>query len=193
MGRKPQDPLLRFWEKVDKSGDCWLWTAHVAGSNGYGQFAITHIRMTMAHRFSYELHYGAIPDGLKVLHSCDTPRCVRPDHLFLGTNADNTADMFAKGRAATGDRHWTRLHPERLVFMRGDNNPMRRYPEKRPAGERCGRAKLTWAIVRAIRSRWERGDVFQRELAASYSVDQTLISLIIRGKIWREGGNETPS
>ena len=92
----------RFWSKVDKSGDCWLWTA-CRGVKGYGQFYIQIDRgsprlKTSSHRFSYQLVAGAIPDGMQVLHRCDTPACVRPDHLFLGMPRDNTLDMLTKGR-----------------------------------------------------------------------------------------------
>lgn len=88
----------RFWEKVDKTGDCWLWTSPPR-SGGYGGIGepITG-RMLAAHRVSWELHYGPIPDGLCVLHQCDVRLCVRPDHLFLGTKQDNTQDMIAKSR-----------------------------------------------------------------------------------------------
>ena len=88
----------RFWAKVDKSGDCWLWTGAIFAGNGYGQFSPAHHVNVAAHRFSWELHNGPIPDGLLVCHHCDTPLCVRLDHLFLGTASDNMQDMIRKGR-----------------------------------------------------------------------------------------------
>lgn len=95
----------RFWEKVDKRGpdDCWLWTAS-CDKKGYGAFTLPDGHIGIAHRFSYELHYGPIPEGegyhgTCVLHECDNPPCCNPKHLFLGTAKDNAIDMWEKGRA----------------------------------------------------------------------------------------------
>lgn len=100
----PAAPPLadRFWAKVDTSGDCWIWTASVR--NGYGQFG-TPEGIQPAHRVAWTLANGDIPDGLIVCHRCDNPPCVRPDHLFLGTQLDNVRDMIDKGRAAFRERH----------------------------------------------------------------------------------------
>jgi hypothetical protein len=93
----------RFWEKVERAGaeDCWLWQGAVDG-HGYGSIGLSEPRRTIgkAHRVSWELANGPIPPGLGVLHKCDTPLCVNPAHLFLGTNTENTADKTFKGRAA---------------------------------------------------------------------------------------------
>lgn len=95
--------------KVDKNGPvvkpelgpCWLWTAFVK-ANGYGQFGIGKAKGgAHAHRFSFELHVGPIPDGLCVLHRCDVRHCVRPEHLFLGTQKDNANDRDRKGNLVT--------------------------------------------------------------------------------------------
>lgn len=88
----------RFWNKVDRSGDCWTWQGS-RDRKGYGRVSVNQ-RPVLAHRFSWTLSHGPIPDGLCVLHKCDNPPCVNPEHLFLGTIADNNRDMVAKGRHA---------------------------------------------------------------------------------------------
>lgn len=96
----------RFWAKVAKNDGCWVWTAARVHGNGYGQFW-SGGRLVLAHRFSWALHYGTIPDGLCVLHRCDNRPCIRPDHLFLGDIRDNAIDMVQKGRhkSPRGARH----------------------------------------------------------------------------------------
>lgn len=92
-GRKPLE--IKFWKKVDRRGpdECWKWTGAI-NQAGYGAFGNNH-----AHRTSYEITYGPIPDGLFILHKCDNPPCVNPNHLFVGTHQDNMRDMISKGRA----------------------------------------------------------------------------------------------
>ena len=107
--RRPRSSIAeRFWSKVRKTEGCWEWAAgritDPRGKSGYGNFYIgakdgKKIE-AVAHRVAWELTNGAIPEGLKVLHECDNPGCVRPDHLFLGTQKDNIADMISKGRRA---------------------------------------------------------------------------------------------
>lgn len=105
-----KDPHKRFWLKVDKNGPiayeqlgrCWLWTG-AKNSFGYGIVCPTSSdikprRYMRAHRLAFEFTNGPLPEGLSVLHKCDVPACVRPDHLFLGTTLDNMRDMRAKGR-----------------------------------------------------------------------------------------------
>lgn len=107
----------RFWQHVAKSEGCWEWTGANSG-RGYGRVGVDGGKTTGAHRVSWEMHYGPVPDGCSVLHRCDNRPCVRPDHLFLGDKLANMADMVAKGRAGhtggvRGDRHWLRRNPER--------------------------------------------------------------------------------
>lgn len=94
--RQPKTAAARFWAKVDKSNECWNWNAGLT-NKGYGQFQAGY-GPVLAHRVSWFLTYGEEPNGMCVLHRCDNRRCVKPDHLFLGTKADNNHDMLAKGR-----------------------------------------------------------------------------------------------
>lgn len=100
---------------------CWYWSGY-RNKDGYGKIQLTHASNDLAHRISWKLFKGSIPDGQYVLHRCDTPFCVNPDHLFLGTQRVNVQDMFQKGRA------------------------------NRPVGERNAKAKLTAAVVKLIRA-----------------------------------------
>lgn len=99
----------RLMEKVVKTEGCWLWTGSVT-KKGYGQISQGRrgLRPIQVHVASYEIHVGPVPDDKCVLHECDTPNCIRPDHLFLGTEADNTHDMMRKGRG-----HWQENAPSK--------------------------------------------------------------------------------
>lgn len=99
IDRDRRGPLAAvFWNYVERTDGCWLWLGGV-NEDGYGD-RMDGDRHVLAHRFSWEIANGPIPDGLLVLHKCDVRRCVRPDHLFLGTHRDNQLDKMAKGREA---------------------------------------------------------------------------------------------
>lgn len=89
--------LKRFWSHVDKSGDCWLWTGS-RDKDGYGRVKGPTGRLLRAHRVAWEITYGDLPVNMLVCHRCDNPGCVRPTHLFLGTQSVNMQDAEQKGR-----------------------------------------------------------------------------------------------
>jgi hypothetical protein len=111
----------RFWRFVTKTDGCWLWRASSRNENGYGVLGRTGrgTGFVKAHRFSWELHRGPIPVGLLVLHACDVPSCVNPDHLSLGTHADNSADCRRKWRTKHGDYGFApTLRTDQVAFIR---------------------------------------------------------------------------
>ena len=120
----------RFWSKVNKTESCWLWTAGCK-SDGYGSMSPVSYTTISSHRASWIMHHGAIPAGMSVLHKCDNPACVNPEHLFLGTQADNMKDCAVKGRC------------------------------NKPSGEDHYGSKLTSAKVLAIRKALARGETQQ--------------------------------
>jgi hypothetical protein len=115
----------RFWEKVDKSGNCWEWTA---GTNGVGYGIIwSGVRRECAHRVSWEFAHGTIPKGKWILHRCDNPGCVNPEHLFLGDSTANVRDMHRKGRG------WGGIGPDTayaVLWMRASGFSRKRIMEE---------------------------------------------------------------
>jgi len=186
----------RFWARIDQNGPvprhapelgpCWLWTGGKTRA-GYG-----HLREggctgkhVYAHRVSWELRHGTIPPGLHVLHRCDTPRCVNPAHLFVGTHADNMADRDAKGRQARGSRSGAHTHPERRAT--GERHGSRTHPERY-------HYKLTPDQVRSIRARYAAGSDSQGRLAREHGVTLKAIWKVVHLLSWRtvSGAAEVP-
>jgi hypothetical protein len=163
------DLSVRFWQKVNKSGptpahfpqigNCWIW---IASGQRYGKIRRSGIYV-LAHKISWELANGPVPSGMCVLHRCDNPKCVRPDHLWLGTLLDNVRDRELKRR-----------HPHL-------NSPPRAYGEKNPA------AKLTQKQVQSIlKMRGRQVDIGRR-----FGVAQTTVSRIKLGQSWSKSSGSS--
>lgn len=165
---------MRFWPHVQKSDTCWEWTAG-RNEHGYGRLYYKG-KMTLAHRVSWELHNGSVPDGKFVLHHCDNPPCVNPAHLWIGDHTDNARDMAAKGRQVF------QQHPERAP--RGERNRNHTHPETIRHGEVHPRAKLTNQDVLAIRSLRQTGRAMN-SLAIEYGVTEATIKRIVYRKGWK--------
>jgi len=164
----PEKFKAMFWSKVDRSGDCWIWTA-ARTRHGYGVVGSGRGKeVVYAHRLTYEWAYGPISDGMYICHRCDTPSCVNPDHLFAGTQTDNMRDAARKQRTASGERSGSKRHPQRLT--RGEQHPS---------------AKLTDELVRTIRRRYAEDGVSCIALGREYGVSHTVISDIVRRLAWR--------
>lgn len=152
--RSPEYRTRRFWERVDKSGECWLWTGF-RDKGGYGRVGHEG-RSVLAHRFAYEIAVGPIPDGLDVLHSCDNPPCVNPAHLRAGTPSDNFADMVSRNRweKPCGERHgMSKLTVESVRDIRARFSASR--PSITAVGREFGVSKDTILSV-ILRRTWKQ-------------------------------------
>jgi hypothetical protein len=157
----------RFDERAcpEPTTGCWLWTGYL-NADGYGLFYFGSQQMK-APRAAWLLFRGEIPDGLSVLHHCDTPACVNPAHLFVGTHQDNMTDRGRKGRAACGDRSGPRLHPE-----------------ARAIGTRNANAKLDPAAVTELRRLAAEGSN-HCAIARRLGVSPRTVRAVLDGRTWR--------
>jgi hypothetical protein len=180
--------IKRFYSKIAKwwPRSCWLWTAGVFNDSNYGCFIIgtskSHFTY-LAHRIAYFLDTAREPGRLFVCHTCDTPRCVNPAHLFLDTIQGNIADRHAKGRDAKGLTHGTHTKPESII--RGNGHYSRTNPEKLARGERVSTAKLTELQVKDILRSCPPGTRNQSKKAREYGISQATIWHIINGNNWK--------
>lgn len=113
----------RFWERVDKSGECFLWTGSGAG-NGYGQCTIGHKKQGYAHRFAYELTYGPIPAGMEIDHLCHNRRCANPEHLRVVTrkqNCEHHAGAYANSSSGVRGVSWKKSRNKWVAQVRHNN------------------------------------------------------------------------
>lgn len=156
-------------------GECWEWKFSKRGSGtrvggGYGRFTIG-ATVYSAHRLTWELANGPIPEGLKVLHHCDNPPCCRLEHLFLGTDGDNVRDKFAKGRGGIGDSHWTKQRPELLGHI--------------TRGEAQHSSKMTEDKVREMRQLWDAKILDSYQLGEKFGIRQSSAYKICSRQSWK--------
>lgn len=145
------DEAARFWAKVSKGEGCWTWTAK-RNSHGYGQFWTAGHRLQLAHRVSWRLANGIIPDGQFILHRCDNRACVRPDHLFLGSLLENYHDCVRKGRM-----------------------PLR-------VGLQHHSGKLSDEMIKQIRARYVRGSTTMKSIGEEFGISTTYVSHLVNGR-----------
>lgn len=165
--------LLRFWKRVDKRQSCWIWTGS-KDDKGYGMMFVRMLgvrkSLTLrAHRISWVIHNGLVPDGLQVLHNCpgkDNPSCVNPAHLWIGTCLENCRDCEKKGN---------------------------RYRFRVRYGEECNGAVLTEAIVREIRRVYANGGVSFSVLAKRFGIAVGHAHSIVRRKMWKHASDDPPT
>lgn len=218
--------LERFWAKVDRFGpihpflgtECWLWRGSLTTA-GYGQMSTDGI-LCQAHRLSWEIHLGPIPDGWQCLHKCDRPPCIRPDHLFLGSHQDNMADRDAKNRQArfpgtsnpsarldeTQVRQIREMAEQRiahfdiaqefqvsvsLIEKIVARKVWAQVSPEQPRTRRHSHAKLTESDVVEIRHLYNRG-ILQSDIAARFNISRGNVASIVTRQIWANVAPEQP-
>ena len=144
---------LKLLRRCRRNHDCWEWQGSRV-PKGYGSMWAWG-RLWRAHRLSWTLWRGGIPDGVLVLHKCDNPPCVNPEHLFLGTAQDNANDCSSRGR------------------------------RKPAVGEAASKSKLTASDVYKILDLYEAGEKSKRQIAREYGVDHASINKIADGSNWK--------
>ncbi len=145
--------LEKLLQYTDQTGDCWLWKGS-CDKNGYGVFRLNGATVRVA-RAAYKIYHSVVlHETQHVLHRCDHPNCLNPDHLFLGSHADNMADMAAKGRA------------------------------NKPTGSKNGRAKLTEDLAREIRQRAKNEALGAGALSTIYGVPRGTLMNLLSGRTW---------
>ena len=167
-----------FWTHVEKKGldECWMWTSTTTKA-GYGKCRVDG-RTWLAHRYSYVLHKGELLGKLQVMHSCDVPGCVNPNHLSLGTAKDNSQDMVKKGRASKrwlGHKH-TESAKKKMSDARFANPPDKK-------GIKHHLCKFSESDVHEMRRMHAQG-INQTDIAAAFRCAQSNVSLIVRLKRW---------
>lgn len=183
-----QSPLeARFWNKVNKEGPipekypelgpCWVWTGKTNGF-GYGMLKDLETKKEKrAHRISWNIHYGEIPPTICVCHRCDNPPCIRPTHLFAGTNLENSLDALNKGR----------LEPQRIAALKMRATEWCRTK----VGEACSFSKLTEAQVLEMRRLYIPGKFGTHRLGRMFGVCQQTAHEIVTRQIWKHLKDET--
>lgn len=156
-------------------GPCIEWTGRRTAA-GYGR-----VRQHYAHRVAYAMYHGPIPDGMEVMHRCDNPGCVNPEHLCLGSHSDNMADMARKGRQSRGARHGASVR----AGLPGPAAMSAAMKVRAARGERQHCARLTSAQVTEIRARYAAGGCSWSQLAREYGVATATIQDVLQRKTWR--------
>lgn len=153
------DQIEHFWSKVDKTGDCWLWTAGQKNSEGYGGFYVRQINNTVTcHKIAFciEHNFGLhdIPEGIVIRHLCNNHPCVNPAHLALGTHKDNSQDMVAAGNSVAGEKNW--------------------------------KSKVDREKVKEMRRLWSTGDYTKSQLAELFNISGSAVWQIIANRTWKD-------